>query len=322
MEMLIKDAVTKEVLLEKKYKIQAHNFCHTGKTHSIHTQNNQIDSKVIEHYTENSVLVFGTMNIKRDIYIDMYSETPLYEMHFCMNGHSAFKTAKSNVDFNKNQHNLYSYQELQGLFKQHENTNEYMEVIFTQEYIQQLTHSLEELIPKPNKANYQLFGQNATVTNEMKRIITEMYNTNRCGVLQQMYLDIKSKELLLLQLEQYIHQNTLTTPPKLTVSDKQKLAEAKELIELNYQTPLSLSQLAIKVGLNEYKLKKGFKEEYKATVFGYVYQLRMEQAHTMLVSTDIPIKEIANYCGYEYVQHFTTAFKRMYNTTPALYRKS
>ncbi|MGL4582006.1 MAG: helix-turn-helix domain-containing protein [Flavobacterium sp.] len=52
-----------------------------------------------------------------------------------------------------------------------------------------------------------------------------------------------------------------------------------------------------------------------------MYQLRMEYTHKLILNTDIPLKEIANYCGYEHVQHFTTAFKRIYTPPALLYRK-
>lgn len=321
MEMIIKDAKTKEILLEKKYQANTPISSNSGKCRTLHIQNDEIDNKVVEYYNEDSIIVFGTMDIKKDIYVDMYADQPVYEMHFCMNGHSAFNSPTTMIDFSKNEHNLYAYKELQGHFKQHENTNAYLEVIFKNDYIEQLLDNYQTLRPAIGRGKDQLFRQNASVTREMSSLITELYNTNRTGVMKQMYLDIKSKELLLLQIEQYILTNTMSTSTKISITDKSKLVEAKEIIEQNFQNPLSLIQLAKRVGLNDYKLKKGFKEEYNTTVFGYVYQLRMEYAHKMLLNTEIPIKEIANYCGYEHVQHFTTAFKRMYNITPALYRK-
>ncbi|MTG97375.1 helix-turn-helix domain-containing protein [Myroides sp. BIT-d1] len=42
---------------------------------------------------------------------------------------------------------------------------------------------------------------------------------------------------------------------------------------------------------------------------------------TLLENTDQPIKEIAVLCGYQYVQHFTTAFKRSYGITPGKIRR-
>ncbi|MDM1399020.1 helix-turn-helix transcriptional regulator [Myroides odoratimimus] len=322
MEMIIKDISTKQILLEKRYRSLYSNMGNLEKCKTIHVQNDIVESKVTEYYNQNSILCFGVMNIKKDISIEMYTDEPFYEMHFCLNGRSDFNSAYNHVKFNKNQHNLYLQKELQGTFKQNENSNEYLEVLFTQDHVNSIIKEYEGLVPPIHKTKKQLFQNNALVTTEIKTILTEIYNTNRTGVMKQLYLDIKCKELLLLQFEQYIHSNSNKGLTKISITDKQKLEEAKKLIEQNYQDPLSLSQLALEVGLNDYKLKKGFREVYNTTVFGYVYQLRMEYAHKLLRNTTIPIKEIAHYCGYEYVQHFTSAFKRMYQTTPAKYRNT
>ncbi|AJH16215.1 helix-turn-helix transcriptional regulator [Myroides profundi] len=322
MEMIIKDINTKEILLEKRYQTLYSETANLDKCKTIRIQNDIVENKVTEYYNQNSILIFGMMNIKKDISIEMYTDEPFYEMHFCLNGRSAFNSTYNNVKFNKNQHNLYLQKELQGTFKQNENSNEYLEVLFPQEHVDSLVNQYEGLIPSINKTNNQLFQNNAVVNTEIKTVLTEIYNTNRTGVMKQLYLDVKSKELLLLQFEQYIRLKSNKGLTKISLSDKQKLAEAKEHIEQNYQDPLSLSELALEVGLNDYKLKKGFKEVYNTTVFGYVYQLRMEYAHKLLRNTTIPIKEIAHYCGYEHVQHFTSAFKRMYQTTPAKYREA
>lgn len=322
MEMIIKDINTKEILLEKRYQTLYSKTANLDKCKTIRIQNDIVENQVTEYYNQNSILIFGMMNIKKDISIEMYTDEPFYEMHFCLNGRSAFNSTYNNVKFNKNQHNLYLQKELQGTFKQNENSNEYLEVLFPQDHVDSLVNQYEGLIPFINKTNNQLFQNNAVVNTEIKTVLTEIYNTNRTGVMKQLYLDVKSKELLLLQFEQYIRLNSNKGLTKISLSDKQKLAEAKEHIEQNYQDPLSLSELALEVGLNDYKLKKGFKEVYNTTVFGYVYQLRMEYAHKLLRNTTIPIKEIAHYCGYEHVQHFTSAFKRMYQTTPAKYREA
>ncbi len=322
MEMIIKDINTKEILLEKRYQTLYSETANLDKCKTIRIQNDIVENQVTEYYNQNSILIFGMMNIKKDISIEMYTDEPFYEMHFCLNGRSAFNSTYNNVKFNKNQHNLYLQKELQGTFKQNENSNEYLEVLFPQDHVDSLVNQYEGLIPFINKTNNQLFQNNAVVNTEIKTVLTEIYNTNRTGVMKQLYLDVKSKELLLLQFEQYIRLNSNKGLTKISLSDKQKLAEAKEHIEQNYQDPLSLSELALEVGLNDYKLKKGFKEVYNTTVFGYVYQLRMEYAHKLLRNTTIPIKEIAHYCGYEHVQHFTSAFKRMYQTTPAKYREA
>ncbi|MFT4016884.1 MAG: helix-turn-helix transcriptional regulator [Agriterribacter sp.] len=77
--------------------------------------------------------------------------------------------------------------------------------------------------------------------------------------------------------------------------------------------------MAHKVGINDLKLKSGFKALFGNTVFGYLHALRMQKANELLQQNELTISEIAAYCGYEYVQHFITAFKKNYGVTPGYF---
>lgn len=79
-------------------------------------------------------------------------------------------------------------------------------------------------------------------------------------------------------------------------------------------------QLARQVGINKTKLKYCFREIYKTTIFGYLFDYKMELASKMLLDTQNSVLEIAHECGYEYASHFTTAFKRKFGITPKEFR--
>jgi AraC family transcriptional activator of pyochelin receptor len=79
--------------------------------------------------------------------------------------------------------------------------------------------------------------------------------------------------------------------------------------------PPSLTKLADVAGTNTFKLKNGFKELFGTTVFGYLNEVKLVQAKDMLLS-GIQIKEVADILGYSSVQHFGTAFRKKFNTSP------
>jgi AraC-like DNA-binding protein len=70
------------------------------------------------------------------------------------------------------------------------------------------------------------------------------------------------------------------------------------------------------VGLNEYKLKRGFKETFNTTVFGYLADQRLNLAQQYLRDTDKTAAEISAELGYCTPQHFNNAFKRKFGFTP------
>ena len=80
--------------------------------------------------------------------------------------------------------------------------------------------------------------------------------------------------------------------------------------------PPNLSEIAGTVGLNEYKLKRGFKKIFKTTVFGYLTQQRLHLAHQYLRDTEKTAAEISFDLGYASPQHFNNAFKKKFGITP------
>lgn len=97
--------------------------------------------------------------------------------------------------------------------------------------------------------------------------------------------------------------------------DIEKIYFAKKILEQNIQTPCSLIELSRKVGLNDFKLKKGFKELLGTTVFGYLLTLRMAHAK-LLLEQKRSVSEVAHEVGYKNPHHFTAAFKKRYALLP------
>ena len=52
----------------------------------------------------------------------------------------------------------------------------------------------------------------------------------------------------------------------------------------------------------------------------FLTRARMARAAELLVSTDIPVKEVARRVGYHEPSQFTKAFKRAYAATPSEFR--
>ena len=61
-----------------------------------------------------------------------------------------------------------------------------------------------------------------------------------------------------------------------------RIHDAKAIILDQWQAPPTIKELALRVGLNEYRLKAGFKEVYGNTVYGYVMDTRLNHARRML----------------------------------------
>jgi AraC-like DNA-binding protein len=94
------------------------------------------------------------------------------------------------------------------------------------------------------------------------------------------------------------------------------VSNAKAILELEFVDPPSIKQLAHRCATNTTKLKKMFKHIYGTTIFGYVQQLRMEEANLLLRYESISIKEVALRVGYHHQGHFSRLFYETYGIYP------
>lgn len=102
--------------------------------------------------------------------------------------------------------------------------------------------------------------------------------------------------------------------------DHERLHFARAYLMQHMAMPPSLPDLARIAGINEFKLKRGFKELFGQPVFAYLAAARLEKARELLQSTRMTATEIAFELGYASLQHFSSAFKQRYGVTPTAFR--
>ena len=151
---------------------------------------------------------------------------------------------------------------------------------------------------------------------QMQTILQQLNNTELLGNAAGVYADLKVLELFLLQFHLLNTQKYQNYQYCKTHTDIDKIHQASELIIHDLQHTPSISELAKGVGMNEKKLCYGFKEVFGNTIFGYLYDYKMNLAQQLLLHTDKSIGEIALQCGYEHLSHFSSAFKRKFGRSP------
>ncbi|MDR1500641.1 MAG: AraC family transcriptional regulator [Tannerellaceae bacterium] len=153
----------------------------------------------------------------------------------------------------------------------------------------------------------------------MERALNDLLSCGSLGDAALLYLDAKIFEILSLFLCRLERKDCPCSPAD---KERERLSQARRIIEQRYKDPPSLRWLATKVGTNECTLKRRFKELFGTTVYGYLFDYRMEMACRYLAGTDKTIQEIAFLVGYEYPSHFSTAFRRKHRLSPAKYRQT
>ena len=91
-------------------------------------------------------------------------------------------------------------------------------------------------------------------------------------------------------------------------------------IAMNYQSMLTLEDVAYKIGLSSTYLSKKFKKVTGRSFVEYITYIRLRQAQRMLLTTDNSITEIATDCGFNSSNYFKDCFRKLYGTSPKNFR--
>jgi AraC family transcriptional activator of pyochelin receptor len=161
---------------------------------------------------------------------------------------------------------------------------------------------------------------NHFATGPMLVIIQQIKSCCLQGALREFYIDTKVTELLVLVLDAVMN-HPVWQKIKLKPYDIECLREAKKILLDNMENPYSVVQLAHKAGINDFKLKKGFKQVFGTTVFDCLFNARMEESLRLLKETNVPIFEIAYIIGYRNSTAFSAAFRKKFGYPPSFIRK-
>ncbi|HYD22922.1 MAG TPA: AraC family transcriptional regulator [Flavipsychrobacter sp.] len=99
-------------------------------------------------------------------------------------------------------------------------------------------------------------------------------------------------------------------------SEREKVFEARRIIEQNVDQSITIKELSRMVAMNECYLKKGFKALVGKTIHDFQQELRITKAREMLQVQGQTVSEVANSLGYSSISHFSTAFKKATGIKP------
>ena len=177
---------------------------------------------------------------------------------------------------------------------------------------------LEEMAPYAEKlAKGEPFVFHAPVqglTNELKYIFDSFWARTLPLNVGCLYFESRVMELLAHQchllLEPPVRQ------PDIGKADLEKIYHTRDIILRNLCSPLSLVELSREACLNEFKLKKYFRQVFGLSVFALVQEERLKRAKQLIFEGEKNISSIAYELGYAHPQHFQRAFKQRFGVTP------
>lgn len=210
-----------------------------------------------------------------------------------------------------------------GLYKKH--SEEFATRLhFSYNHFKQMTEDYPDLFAEyfmryDRGESFYLNKKYRPTTIQMQEILWQLENSHLMGNCETLYANAKFMELMsVLFANSNLNKEELCR----NQADYDKMQEAAYLLLLDIHNPPSIKSLSLQVGVNEKKLKQGFKEVFGTTVYGYLFEHKMQLAVQLLRNTNQTTSEIALQCGYEYPSHFCTAFKRKFGVSPLNKRNS
>lgn len=255
------------------------------------------------------------------------SQADVVRMHFGMKGNYAFsyKQLDKTYDLIGGHHNIMYSKDFDITVYNKTLVLETFGIQFPSALFIQYTQHANDSLKRFAEAilagkNVMLSEQWGAIDSPIQQVLQQIIHCKYNDDLKKLFLLSKSIELLVLCAEAY--ENTQQEQFVKNKADKEKLIAVRDLINERVQDPPNLTQIARIVGLNEYKLKRGFKEVFNNTVFGYLSEQRLHLAHRYLQDTRKTAAEISYELGYATPQHFSNAFRKKFGFTPASVRNN
>lgn len=294
---------------------------------SFNTAINFTDSnKIIKQInTDGLLLLDNRMTVweETDFCIDAAGDCIL--MEFMLNADPVPDDFVSNKSINNSigLHNIRYTNNLSKTYLLHKNTTlDSFHILLSKDFYYKLigkTNKVQNELADhiENDLNFELSENYLPMTFGLTGIINEVRTCTRTGSFQRMCLEIKILQLLLLQFEQY-HNVSVQLPSKqnLHQDDIEKVKFAKNILDDNFNNPPTIKQLSQMAGVNESKLKAGFKTIFNTTIHSYVLKLRMDKANQLVKEQNLQVKEVAMELGYKNPSHFSAAFKKHFGFLP------
>ncbi|MGD1876081.1 MAG: helix-turn-helix transcriptional regulator [Kiloniellaceae bacterium] len=158
----------------------------------------------------------------------------------------------------------------------------------------------------------------------LQRIAEEAIACRMNGAARRVFLQSKALEVLahvIAFVGDERAEGAMATA-SLTRRDQSLIRQAAETLRVRYSEPWTISILAREAGINERKLKLGFRQLLGRTVHDHLERTRISVAQNLLTHDGLGVTETALAVGYSNPSHFAKIFKRSVGMSPSVWRRA
>lgn len=276
---------------------------------------------------ENNFFLIRFQNEGNEIYkVERAVSEGLIQFHFGMKGKAKFifNEGRYALDLNEQKSYLfYNPQKELPLNLELAPNSWVISLIISIKMFHSLFSSEADYIPFMSKENAdKKYYKEDNISPSMTIVLSQLFHYNLNPFIKNLYYKGKGYELLSLYFNANNDTNIEQCPFLIDEENVLKIKRAKEIIITNMAEPPGLQELADTIGLSLKKLKMGFKQIYGDTVYGFLFDYKMEYARKLLDSGSYNVNEVGLKIGYSTGSHFIAAFKKKFATTPKKYLMS
>jgi AraC-like DNA-binding protein len=104
--------------------------------------------------------------------------------------------------------------------------------------------------------------------------------------------------------------------------DVKKLESVRDMLLERLDKSWTIKELARHIGLNEKRLKEGFRQQFGLPIYTFLQKSRLHAAREILESKDVKVIDVAMAVGYANPSRFSELFFREFGVTPSFFKSN
>lgn len=115
-------------------------------------------------------------------------------------------------------------------------------------------------------------------------------------------------------------QSQYSRPLSVQAGPEARFVRLQQWLLDNLHRPVTVSQMAEQACMSERHFRRQFNARFGVTPSGYLEQLRLDRAKSLLMSDGYSLERVCTECGFVNTSSFGRLFKRRFATTPIAFR--
>lgn len=268
----------------------------------------------------------GNYFFEEEVLLNIEATNPVLFFHLVFSNSIKVSFEEKECFLSEGQFNISSFPQFElrasaGEKKQFQTFHIHFEPDFLKNYLNG-SKELKNFILEVHRGNFcSLSEERHFATAEMMSVVESIIKNPYEGRTGHLFIASQVNVLLLLAIHKINQDNQKQNMAPLSNVDKEKLAVARAFLTDHWDEMITTQKLTKVVGMNDHKLKKGFKQLFGKTIYSFQENIRLQKAMRLLIESDLPVGEIGMKVGYLYPQHFSFQFKKKFGFPPTYFRK-